>query len=611
MSALKPEVSKFKSLVEKTKSKLSSVKNGAKNVYNGAKSGVNSVIEVGERTPAIKKFVMYFWIFIQIIIILIIIYIGYLIIFGAYPRVLINLMCFSFFNQEPYDVFIKNNILWNSIQILNSANSQSAEIICNHTISGYITGDFINVKLPPSISIYSSASNLTNQVNTVYASKASLASFYAINEYFTFHDLIKESDPHVITYVPGLTIDPFAFYSYLQGYKQRYEGVTLTPAQKKMSPEVLVVQNYANDSNVYYNRILGMWPAFSNLASETSNIGVHSEYSAYLIAPPGDTSGIVKDFPSNWANISTIQDSVIKGSKVSILNSSYSWLLTEICTQNNNYNNLSNMMTPFINPQEYNTLVAYVNASSNMKPKIQKTLFGRNFQQMSISYDSVGSLHAMGAFGTGPNLYPVSTPITSQTFIAYTQVYPLFTFVYFNPEITSPASFYNNMIDLYTRCAGGGPINLSSQDNLNYVLNSLTQNITNIKDYLNASQIVSLYLNVYQPHITEDCSADFVDTSHFFKALFDPYKTDIINNRIKVYMHKTFNRDTWQNSYTQFLVKWEMVGQLIKNAINTIVAQFHTSANVTHPTSSVSDEDKQTSTENSTPAPATSTSQES
>ena len=176
MSALEPKVNKFQKFLNTNKSKLSDAVKFTKKAVNKAKDFTKrTVINVGEKTPAIKKIVQYFWIFIQIIIILIIIYVVYLIIFGAYPRVLINLMFFRFFNQEPYDVFIKNNILWNSIKMLNSKNSESAEKICN-TISSYCTTDF-NLKgnkiLPTNLNIYSSASNLDTKVNINYAQYAS------------------------------------------------------------------------------------------------------------------------------------------------------------------------------------------------------------------------------------------------------------------------------------------------------------------------------------------------------------------------------------------------------------------------------------------------------
>ena len=568
-----PQQGKFSKFWNKTK-------NIAKKAKNLAKEGGEKTIVLANKIPAGKKFVMYCWIIIQIALILIILYIIYLIIFGAYPRVLVSLMFFSFFNQEPYDVFIKNNILWNSISILNSAGGKTGENICNE-INTYATTDFNQHII--STEICDCANDLNNKINTNYGQYTSLKSFYAINEYFTFHDLIIQPDVHKSQ--DGLTIiNNYSYYTYLQGYKQKFDGFIMSEFEKKGSFEVFVFNQYKSDQK-YYNRMINVYPSFSNLGVQTSNINIQTEYLAYLIAPPTDLTVINADFPKNWNNITTMHSNVLYDNnyKPSMLKSSYSWLLSEI-SNNYSYEDLSDLISKHINSHEYNTLVAYVNAGSNMKSKIQNKLFGKKFEQIALSYKDVGigSLKAMSSYAIGPKLYCGGAPKNDQTFILMTQIYPLFTFVYFNHEIPERASFYSNLIKLYTKCAGGN-IDLSSTTSLNSVLTNLKTNITNVKDFINASQIVSLYLNVYQPNITADCSADFVDEKNFFKALFNPYMTDIINNRIKVYMKQTFNRDTWQNSYTQFLVKWEMVGQLIKDTISRIVRQFHTTSEIEKP----------------------------
>lgn len=70
---------------------------------------------------------------------------------------------------------------------------------------------------------------------------------------------------------------------------------------------------------------------------------------------------------------------------------------------------------------------------------------------------------------------------------------------------------------------------------------------------------------------------------YFFERLWVPYYHDFIVNRMGTQFQRTFNKTTWAKSYNKFLVKWQMLGKLLKNIMKSMWKSFFTGTGVSAP----------------------------
>ena len=172
--------------------------------------------------------------------------------------------------------------------------------------------------------------------------------------------------------------------------------------------------------------------------------------------------------------------------------------------------------------------------------------------------------------------------------------HPVFSHIYFNSVLTTSKKpeLYNKVISayeylLYTkRIKEDTPTSLSNEfdssssfpktnGNIGFqLIENLINNARHFKEYINAINILNLYLNTYQEQLSILYAEQYRSNVKFFKEMWNPYFNEIFNNRVLQYYRRMVQSRNTAKSFSRFIKLWKMVGRMVKRLKTEISAAF-------------------------------------
>ena len=171
--------------------------------------------------------------------------------------------------------------------------------------------------------------------------------------------------------------------------------------------------------------------------------------------------------------------------------------------------------------------------------------------------------------------------------------HPVFSHIYFNSVLTTAKKpeLYNKVISAYeyllyskrvkegTKSTGNEFDSSSAYPKTNgnigfQLIENLINNARHFKEYINAINILNLYLNSYQEQLSTLYAEQYRSNVKFFKEMWDPYFNEIFNNRVLQYYRRMVQPRNTAKSFSRFIKLWKMVGRMVKRLKKEISAAF-------------------------------------
>jgi len=548
--------------------------------------GVRKLFQKGGEFPSLFNIVTAL---IKFLVAAVIIYLIYIIIFGGYPRFLVNILTGSFYHKEMIDPFIKENgLVKNTIDILleNSNASSTFDKVYGSDLGSKLKKELLS---------------LDSNINIHYAKFKGPDRYYeALKDYYLYFDTVKieidKSDNYkIITPTTTITtpttntkITNQDFYVQQLGYLTN-QG--LYDARGKGNDEQLLdMYNADKKQNYqYFSTVSGIKVSFlkiSDMIRQMVDIIKAKPYLSFIIIPEtkDDEMAFSKDYGKYKTQI--LEGTIYNEKDLSNMNR-YTWYLIEYFKYKKNkdiYTEFEKVMNkaPIVwNPEEMNTIRKYINTSSDeLRKKMQAGIFGRKLVKLQPKLIDPSR-------DVREESYPDNVRCNAE-FFTFIEQHPIFCNIYFSDNVPHPENkneFYKNVMKTYDLLYGGldHPVDTIA-DNM---LNNIKTNGQIFVKYVNSVNIFDLYMNEYKSKIIKTYQDQNYNENEFFKRLFTPYFEDFVNNRMKVYFMKTFSAGGWNASYNKFLVQWSKLGQLLKTLMGSIAGSFHQETNVQEPQSVV------------------------
>ena len=381
---------------------------------------------------------------------------------------------------------------------------------------------------------------------------------------------------------PLVVLEYADFYDTLLEYLVRTGKYKLKGRDKefKNNRTARLVELYYKDiTNVTNNiqRVRTMNCSISKVAAEVKKmVNKVNEYnfSLFITTPNLRDQEIKRKFSSAFMNYHTrlyhsspvtVYDDSIKFSELD----EYTWYMFEAIYGALNfktdykvfYNILDGQINDLLKNTPYEVklfLTSYINLDVNKKRKAESTIL--------LSYENIQY-----------NKKLVST-------IEWINKHPIFSHIYFNSKITT-----KNKQELYNKVLFGyeylmtskkkGTSNVSqaaalynnqetyplTNNNIGFQLvENLINNARHFKEYINAINILDLYLNVYQQDLSTLYMQQYRSNIKFFEELWNPYFQSIFEMRILQYFRRMFSTPNFARSFSRFMILWRIVGRSIK-----------------------------------------------
>lgn len=550
----------------------------------------------GEGTSLMEKVKNVF----VLIFIILLIYMLYIILFGGYPRPIVNLLTLSFYHKESMDYFLReNNVLHSAFQTI-QFNTNG----CDDPIKNF---DFV-FKTNLATQLLQQTHQLDELIKTSYSELKYEEQFYqAMTDYYLYYNKVdvaetidvitvrksvveniikalKAEKGEISTIVPSevknpkddvtdMTIKNRKFYEQMLGYFIN-KGIIRF---KGKSDDEQLMEAYLRDQEVnfkFYNRFIGIKGVIDGIGATTQQMTAlirQSPYLAFLILPENsqDIQAFAQDYQKNTQAIDngTIYQNVVADD----LND-FSWYTIEYLQYKRDpiiFNKFEADLSQIrYNQREVNTIKKYLNVPIELKQKAELKIFNRVLEKKIPKLIDPSR-------NNSEDMYSVEERC-SPDFFDFIKKHPIFIHVWFADDIADKSSFYRSVMDMYNRlCTSCG----SSND----YLTNLKVNSIGFKKYVNAINSFDLFLNMYKPKIVQTYQDQNYANKFFFTRLMKPYYEDFVLNRMQTHYKRTFNKKKWNKSYNKFRIYWAKLGQLLKNGIQSIFRSFKTSTNVSEP----------------------------
>lgn len=556
--------------------------------------GVSKLFQKGGEFPNLFDIVM---MIIKLIVALTILYLVYIIIFGGYPRFIVSIFTGSLYHKELIDPFIKENgLVKSTIDILleNSNAVSTFDKVYSTDLATKLKNELLDLD-----------KNITNRYNKF---KPTERYYEALKDYYLFFDTVKLEaipnssnsykiiSPTTVITTPTTTtkVSNQDFYVQQLGYLTN-QG--LYDAKGKGNDEQLLdmynidkKQNFQSFSTVASIKISFL--KISDMIRQMVDIIKSKPYLSFIIIPEND-----KDKDAFNKDYGTYKNAILDGTVYNSPNVSnmnrYTWYLIEYFQYKRDkdiYNKFKSILenkngSIKWNQEEIHTIRKYINTSSSeLRKKMQGSIFGRKLVKLQ------------------PKLIDPSRDVREESypdnqrcnaaFFTFIEQHPIFCNIYFSDKIPNPDNknvFYQNVMKaydwLYMDCRDS--TNISVESIKDSMLDNIKKNGNLFVKFVNSVNIFNLYMNEYKSKIVKTYKDHYYNANEFFNRLFTPYFEDFVNNRMKVYIMKTFSAGSWNASYNKFLVQWAKLGQLLKTLMGSIAGSFHQETNVQEPQSVV------------------------
>lgn len=544
----------------------------------------------------------------SLILISIALYIGYHMIFGGYPRFLINILTLNFYRKDNIEGFLRENALFiSSFQTLQFAASG-----CENPFAAFdeIYGGDSGSRLNHTIN------NMQSVISALYPNLKPDDQFYeALINYYLYYD---KAGKDVCETVDILKQDGEAvndkiirnkeFYQQMLGYrisKNMYDS-------KNKSDDVKLIEMHDLDKG---QQLFNSYVTLKNSIDEVAAIIRQmtdrlrdNPYSSFVLLPENklDHQAFAADYQKYFEDI---QSGEIYNASVDTIND-YSWVLIEYIQWRNNNGVFGKFSSEFsglrFNGKERATIKKYLNVPLEQKRLAESRIFHRDLQRKKPKQIDPDR----SAFKEKERKYPEHERTTND-FLDFINKHPIFAHVIFNDKIADKAGFYNNVMRMYNRFC-------TSCNSSNDFTNNLINNGYQFKRMTNCAFILDLYVGLddfdklqiekkcekdknkvkqlnqdirdakkrrirYKFELMRNYQDQNYDNAKFFEKLWRPYYVDYIINRIGSEFKRTFSKRTWMDSYVKFLVKWQLLGKMIKDVMKLLWNAFKRGTNVSPP----------------------------
>ena len=522
-------------------------------------------------------------------------YVGYRMIFGGYPRFIVNILTLNFYRKDNVEGFLKENaVLISAFQTLQFA-AQGCEnpFAAFDEIYGGNLGSQLNMKI----------NNMQAVITALYPTLKPDDQFYeAFKDYYLYWDKAGKGVPETqdILQMDGeksndKLIRNKEFYQQMLGYRV---SKNIYDSKNKSEDTKLIEMHDLDKDGSLFRSYVTLKTAIDEVAEMTRQITDRLRdhpYSSFILLPENklDHQAFAADYQKYFEDI---QSGAIYNASIDDVND-YSWTLIEYIQWRNNNGIFSKFNSEFgrlkFNPKERAVIKRYLNIPLEQKRLAETRIFHRDLQKKSPKLIDP----SRSAFNEKEKKYP-DNERTTTGFLDFINKHPIFAHVVFNDKIADKAGFYNNVMRMYNRfCTSCN----TSQDFTNNLMNNGYQ----FKRMTNCVFVLDLYVAVdefdepgnknlnksmakkkrirYKIELMRNYQDQNYDNSKFFERLWRPYYVDYIINRIGSEFKRTFNKRTWNKSYANFLVRWQQLGKLIKDIMKTLWNAFKKGTGVKPP----------------------------
>lgn len=464
----------------------------------------------------------------SVIILFIVIYAIYYVLFKGYPRILTNVLTFSFFHKEDMDVFLQNdNILFNAIEKLSDK-------------KGYALFDDI-YKTSAGSQLYSSMVSLKKAIMTSYSDmKSNKQLLESLKEYFLFKNKIPGSSVEITTEKEKVIIKNHVFYKQLLAL---YINLGKYKPEKNGYDQQIIDIYRIDEKQGFkiYNRVIACKDKFDAVSSILTAILplLITPYLAYIVLPDNsaDYAAIAVDFEKQGPIVSTPE---IYKKPLSQINP-FSWFVIEMIqfkTKNNIYSIFS---------KELSSISLKENANASIVKYLNLPPTKRKLAERRVLKD---------------NLPP--------EFYNFVNKRPIFSHVFYSKEIKDKEGFYNNVMQIYLKFYKESNNKFDSKK----YLADLFLNVKHTKILVAYIHCMNLYINVYNNDIVRNYHNQNYHNNEFFNKFFDPFYEDFVKNRMLTKIKETFSSKTWSKSYKDFKIFWEGIGKMLEKLIKDLPNKF-------------------------------------
>jgi hypothetical protein len=482
--------------------------------------------------------------FIQLCLIVVAIYTIYIIIFKGYPRVVIDLLTFQFYNKENQDDFLKErNLLTDQFKFLSK---DHASCLTPFSIYESIYG-YTNLN---------TLSTTFEQIKDKYYSKYKYNDKYfnALKEYYLFYDKINITNARDVRFKTNkIVIKKYDAYELLLTYKIiNGEIITKNTEGGEKGTDQQMYELYRAEEKTQFNTIKGIEEIHSVLYKMTKEIQtmntnfINKPIIPYLIIPTDDKAiGIIlKDFSKFKTNILNNTIYNISYSQLS----DYSWYIIEYILSLSNQNQYNSFV---LNMPQYrediSKIIYYINLPREDKIIAENRVM--NYSQNKL-------------------------------FFEYIKKRPIFAHIYFSRVLKDKAVLYSNVMNTYKLLGDcGNPVNINDNDiaTMKKRLINLQINGYLFKQLANTVSFMNLFLSVYRSNMTNIYEKQIISNNRFLKELWVPFFDDIFINRIGNFTKKTFSSEGMGGSYGRFLKFYKQLGVELNRMIKAVFMAFFTS----------------------------------
>lgn len=515
-----------------------------------------------EQKALAEKIIKWVVIFIQFCLIIVAVYTIYIILFKGYPRIVIDLLTFKFYNKEKPDEFLKErNLLTDQFKFLSK----------NH--GACLT----------SFSIYQSIYGPTNlntlsttfeQAKDKYYAKYKYDDKYfnALKEYYLFYEKINIKNPQDVRFkTQKIIIEKYDAYELLLTYKTlNGEIITKNNEGGEKGTDQQMFELYKVEEKKQFNTIRGIEEIHSILDKMAKEVEIMNKnfinkpIIPYLVIPTDDKAIalILRDFSKIKANILNNTIYNIPYSQLS----DYSWYVIEYIaslSNENQYNTFVQNMPKYTN-EDQSRIIYYINL-----PRDQKLIAENRVMNYS----------------------------QNKLFFEYIKQKPIFSHIYFSRNIKDKPDLYKNVMNTYKILGDcGNPVNNNDIDNatMQKRLINIQTNGYLLKQLVNTVSFLNLFLNSYRHNMTDIYEKQIISNNRFLKELWIPFFNDIFINRIGNFTKKTFSSEGMGGSYGRFLKFYKQLGTELNRMIKAVFMAFFTSQPI--------EQTKQTDTDDGQPA---------
>lgn len=522
----------------------------------GGGDDVKPSIDVTLKVPRWKiilSFIVYLFLYALVIYAL---YLTYYIIFKGYPRWLVNLFTMSFYKKADMDkVLTENDVFINAFLFLVNNN-----IVCRNVydIYGKVYGDTDLREKILKLNQFIVA-NYDYQYNEKYK--------MAFREYFLFFYKIGDRNvtgadnscnPTMLHYIDTgenpkdqkkknptrnllntsngtkdtlvginardennnlvrICIHHHNFYSALAAYWKEIGKISdlQTTQNGKKDDNVLIYQIFTRDikgvgdpsSGRYYMMLKNLKEQVIGITQTIVNMNVtinhpNNNIIPYLLLPSNDDDikKVIGDHNKYISKLGSIYEEGENGVRFEQMNE-YSWYIFEALYHSNYGNQYDSFVSRLGGIGPSPQLIAYMNLSSNKR-------------EMANSRLKMG---------------------LSDGFKNFTKKCPIFTHIYFNPNIEGGAKrqLYDNVMKAYNSLMKI-PCGMGDQNEISGMMYSLDAAGGELKKFVNAVNLMDLYLNEYGFTITKNYEKQYLTSVQFLKELVTPMFMELIVNRVFV-----------------------------------------------------------------------------